>query len=284
MSWQQTYPRLSGALAPEYRALPRDQVEQVVRGVFGEGTELEDVEGFFDDVGKALSNVASQAAPVVGKALPGALSGALAGAPLGLPGIIGGALLGGVGGALGGGGHAPGPPTAPIGPPPAGVPTAPGAGAGIAGALPGLIAGGGVGPSTAVAQLLGALGSPTTQQALLSMLLGNAGGRTASTATGSQVPVAAITNLLGMLANRASAEWESVAPYGAGDFISEGLDAANPEVRAGWLYAQLAPLEWAAPTQASAAVRSAETDEAWLDEMYDEAEAEFYAELDTESP
>lgn len=39
MGWRQTYPRLSGALAPEYRALPRDQVEQVVRSVFGEGTE-----------------------------------------------------------------------------------------------------------------------------------------------------------------------------------------------------------------------------------------------------
>jgi hypothetical protein len=108
------------------------------------------------------------------------------------------------------------------------------------------------------------------------MLLGNAGARTVPTATGGQIPVAAITNLLGILANRASAEWESVAPYGEGDFLGEGLDAVGPEVRAGWLYAQLAPIEAASAPPGPAAG----ADDAWLDEMYDEAEAEFYAELD----
>ena len=51
------------------------------------------------------------------------------------------------------------------------------------------------------------LGSPTVQTALGSMLMGPAGARTVATPGGSQVPVGAVTNLLGMLAGRASARY-----------------------------------------------------------------------------
>jgi hypothetical protein len=136
-----------------------------------------------------------------------------------------------------------------------------------------------------VGQLLGALASPTVQQGLFSMLLGPAGSRTVSTPGGSAIPVAAITNLLAMLAHRASAEWESTAPFGRVDYISEGIDTASPEARAEWVYRQLAPIETitppaqaAAPHEEASSTADPETvDDSWLDDMYDELEAEFYA-------
>jgi hypothetical protein len=282
--WEDAYPGLYRALAPEYRILPQAEVKRIVEGIFGEGVALEDVEGFFDDlgrtfggVGRAIGQVASQAAPVLGRALPGALSGALGGAALGPAGIVGGALLGGLGSALGRGGAAAPVPSLPGGPPLA----APGA-AGLAGLVPGIaaalpaLAGGQGGPATAVTQLLAALGSPTVQQGLAAMMLGPAGARSVPTATGTQAPLAAITNLLSMLANRASAEWEAVAPSAGAEYIGEGVDGANPEVRAAWLYEQLELPEANEPAQEAAGG----PDGAWLDDVYDELEAEFYSEVD----
>jgi hypothetical protein len=203
-----------------------------------------------------------QAAPVVGKALPGALAGAASGTPLGLPGIIGGAILGGVGSAVGGGQAAP-PQQAPPGAAPA-VPRPPGSARGAA-------------PAAAVAQLIAALSSPTARQALTAMMLGPAGNRTVPTATGTQVPVAALTNLLAVLAGRASAEWDAAVPYDGGDYLAEafpgtGLDVANPQVRAAWLYEQLAlpEDEWGEHDD------EAEQDDSWLDDYYDRIEAAMY--------
>jgi hypothetical protein len=109
------------------------------------------------------------------------------------------------------------------------------------------------------------------------MLLGSAGARSVPVAGGNQVPVAAVTNLLGMLANRASAEWEAIAPSAEVGTFGEGLDFA-PEVRAEWLYGQLAPPE---PTGENAEGRNDEAaDEGWLDELYDELEAELVVEAE----
>ena len=181
--WQEEFPRLGAALAEEYRVLPRDQVEQLVEGAFGPGTTLEDAEGFFDNLTKTLGNVgqvvgkvAAQAAPVLASALPGVASGLAAGAPMGPFGMLGGAILGGLGSALGSG-HSPAPGQAPV----PGQAPAPGLGS-LASALPGVVSALapalGSGPGGAIGQLLGMLGSPTTQQALSSMLLGPAGART----------------------------------------------------------------------------------------------------------
>jgi hypothetical protein len=257
--WQETYPALHRALAPEYRDLGPEQVEAIVHGTFGEDVTLADAEGFFDDVGRALSGAARAAAPVVQRALPGVVSGAMGGAALGPFGMLGGALLGGIGSALGPGGR-PQPADVPAGlirppvPQPAGTP--PGA----------------VGPPLAVAQLLGALGSPTVQRALGSMLLGRAGARTVPTAGGTEVPVAAITNLLGMLAGRASAEWEMIAPSPEAESFAEGLDFAAPEVRAEWLFERLEAIDLDAEDVEAWGGESG--DESWLDEMFDELDAE----------
>lgn len=307
--WQEEFPRLGAALADEYRALPRAQVEQLVEGTFGPGTTLEDAEGFFDNLGKTLSGVgqavgkvAAQAAPVLASALPGVTSGLAAGAPLGPFGMLGGAILGGLGSALGPPGHPPAPGQAP------------GSALGsLAGALPGVLSAIapslGSGPGAAVGQLLGMLGSPTTQQALSSMLLGPVGARTVPVAGGTvQAPVAAVTNLVGTLANHATAEWEAVMPYpGSTDYL-ESVDLDNPETRAALLYAQLMPIPATedAPGEAlqprPAAVTAEPAREAaggaedtediqeiadgedqayeqWLSDAYDEEEAAFYGEL-----
>jgi hypothetical protein len=298
--WSETYPAVYSALAHQYRLLPQAEVEQVIRGVFGESADLETAEGFFDDVGKAfgsagnaIGHAAQQAAPVLAKAGAGALSGALSGAALGPYGMLAGALIGGTAGALSSTGkQSPGGATGAVGQLAGAASGLLGGGAGsagavgqLAGAASGLL-GGGAGPTGAVGQLLGALASPTVQQALSSMLLGPAGSRTVSTPAGSVIPVAAITNLLAMLAHRASAEWESVAPFGEVDYISEDIDTASPEARAEWLYSQLAPIETitppaqpAEPREEASSTADLETvDDRWLDEMYDELEAEFYAE------
>jgi peptidoglycan hydrolase-like protein with peptidoglycan-binding domain len=46
-AWQEDYPRLCETLAPYYRTLPREQVEQLVESVFGPGTTPGAVEGLF---------------------------------------------------------------------------------------------------------------------------------------------------------------------------------------------------------------------------------------------
>lgn len=266
--WSEAYPRVYQSLAPEYQVLPQAEVEQALAGVFGESVDLNTVEGFFDDVGKALGGVgrslgkvAQQAAPVLASAAPGLLSGAAGGAALGPLGMIAGGLLGGLSGALSHSGKAgaqPGRPASPLGQ--------------LAGAASGLL-GGAAGPAGAAGQLLAALASPTVQQALNSMLLGPLGKRSVSTPSGVAAPVSAVANMLGMLSQRASAEWESIAPFGESDYLSEtaDIDTANPEARAAWLYAQLAPVEIAGSID-----ESAPADGSWLDDMYDELEARFY--------
>jgi hypothetical protein len=108
------------------------------------------------------------------------------------------------------------------------------------------------------------------------MLLGHAGAPTVPSSTGKQIPVAAITNLIGLLANRASAEWDMVAPFSGEDYVSEGLDKANPEVRGDVLYSELDPV-----ALLDSGASGEDWAEAWLDEMYDAAEADFYADFET---
>ena len=260
--WQESFPALHGVLASELRTLPASSVEGIVKGVFGEDATLADAEGFFDDLGRTLGGVARAAAPIVQRALPGVVSGAMGGAALGPFGMLGGALLGGLGSAMGGGGARP-----------------PGAPA----AAPGAPRIGGAGPTGAVGQLLAMLGSPTVQTALGSMLMGPAGARTVATPGGSEVPVGAVTNLLGMLAGRASAEWEALVPSVPVEDAGEALDLMAPEARAGLLFEQLAPLASLAAAQsvdesadesADEALDEAAGDEAWLDELLDEIDAE----------
>jgi hypothetical protein len=277
--WHEAYPRLHEALAPEYRVLPEAQVETVVQGVFGEGVSLADAESFFGDLGNTLSRAATVVAPVVQRALPGVMSGAMSGAALGPWGALGGALIGGVSSALSGGGGGGG-----ARPPAGGRPGAPGRPrAPMRLPIPGVTpaAAPGSAPTAAVGQLLGVLGSPTVQQALSSMLMGSAGARSVPGAGGAQLPVAAITNLLGMLASRASAEWEELVPSPEAEALGEGLDFAAPEARAEWVMSQLAPIE-VVESDVGESFDGESSDEAWVDELYDELEAEMAGESDGE--
>jgi hypothetical protein len=250
--WQEEYPAVHQALAPEYRDLPRERVETIIGATFGEGIGLDEAEGIFDAIGKTLGNVARAVAPVVQRALPGVLSGAAGGAALGPLGAIGGALLGGIGGALGGGRRPARPAVSPRTLAPAAVP--------------------GAGPAGAIGQLFAALGSPTVHQALNSMMLGRAGSRSVPTPGGTQLPVAAVTSLLGMLANRASAEWEELVPAGEAEAFEAGPDPVAPEARAEWALGQLAPVEF--EPESGAGDQEGSGEEGWLDELYDEFEAE----------
>ena len=258
--WDESYPLLSNALAPEYRVLPREQVDSIIEGVFGPGTSLEDAEGFLDDLGHTLSNAARVAAPVAQRALPGVISGAASGAALGPYGMLAGALIGGATSARSAAASphrqqhlrpvsGPAPLGASVAAP---ASTAPAAGA-----------------NGAILQLLGALGSPTVEDALNAMLMGRAGAQTTQTASGGTVPVGAITNMLGTLAGHASAEWEALWPSAETESYGEGLDTGSPEARAEWLYGELAPVP----------VEAREDEAAWLDEVYDELDAEFLVQV-----
>lgn len=101
------YSNLRAVLAPEYALLPSAEIEALMESMFGPGAAEryeDDLEGFFSDIGGAISSAArdvgrfaAKAAPVVANIGGGVLKGATAGSALGLPGIIGGAIAGGVG-------------------------------------------------------------------------------------------------------------------------------------------------------------------------------------------
>ena len=284
-TWTALYPTVHSSLAPAYQGLSQEQIEEVVEGIFGAGTTLEMAEGFFDDVssalsgvGRAVSGVAKQAAPYLGRALPGVASGAAAGAALGPWGALAGGLIGGLTSALSTPSHPAGP-TAPVPPAPSGGLSAQLGGL-ASGGGPSQLAGGASGAAksnSAIFQLISALGSPTVQRGVTSMLMGSAGAPTVPAANGSPIPLAAISNLLSLLASRASAEWEEQSPYAGEDYleayVDESFDVSSEEDRAEWLYGQLAPPELE-PAVAPAPER--EYAEVWLDDMYDEMEAAYY--------
>jgi hypothetical protein len=264
VTWAEAYPTVYRSLAPEYRALPAEQVDRLLVGVLGPGAGLEYAESFLGDISSALGQVGK----VVVKALPGAISGAISGAPGGLPGVIGGALIGGASSVLSGG-STPAAQSAPTttgtsaaavpSAPPAAIPASPAAPVGAATpttpatpatpSTPATLAGTpGAALDASLVQLLTALSSPTVRDAITAMLLGGAGARTVPTATGTTVPAAAVTNMLGTLTAKASAEWDAIGPRPATDHLAvtsyaENVDAVNPEARAAWLYGQLAPPE-----------------------------------------
>lgn len=100
--------------------------------------------------------------------------------------------------------------------------------------MPALPAGG----SPAAAQLLQVIQRPEIMQALMAMVMGQSGRRSMPVA-GASVPTAAFTNLIGTLANRATAEYSaavSAPAEGAAylyDYAGEALaDPAVAEQRA----------------------------------------------------
>lgn len=93
------YPHLRQCLAPQYGDALAEDIESYMDQRFGSGAAdhyEEYLEGFFDDIGRALQ----RAAPVVANVAGGMVRGGMAGSSLGLPGIIGGAVVGGAGTAM----------------------------------------------------------------------------------------------------------------------------------------------------------------------------------------
>lgn len=250
------YPHLREALDDRFASLPPEEIEQLVAEVFGPRVEAEDVENVFASIGRALGglgstigNVVSQAAPYVARALPGAATGAATGAALGPLGALGGALIGGLGSLLGGPGGAPAGPA-----PPAAAPAP-------APARPAVSPVAAITSGPAAGQLLSAIARPETLQALMAMLMGQAGRPTVPVGPqGTPVGLGAFTNLLGVLANQASAELRTLvgdSDEGVPRYLMEHaeLDPAVPEHQAAALYTLFREADRAEAIEARRATR-----------------------------
>jgi len=226
------YPMLRASLAPQFADLPPDQLNHLVRSIYGPNATAEDVEGLFDDIGRgfrraagAVGHFAQQAAPMVVRALPNVASGAAGGAAFGPWGALIGAGAGlasgllsqsrnptarGIGGAIhnvgglvstvrGGGttgalGSLASVASGALGGTPAGQ-----------AALGGLQAARGGGQGGAANMLAGLLARPELTQSLMSSLMGAAGRQSVSIG-GQQVPVSQMLSALSNIAGRAAHE------------------------------------------------------------------------------
>lgn len=206
------FPAIRRVMGPDRERLDDDALEELLGDLFP-GADPEDVESFMGQVQK----LATKAAPVAQKALPGMIQGAVQGAAVGGPyGAIAGAAIGGAASAMGGakapgaprpGGAAPAPagapapaaaprvPAVPAAPATAATPAAPAAVAAVA-AGPG-----GSAQAAAAAQLLSLLARPETMVALLSMLMSGAGRSSVQVGT-RQVPAEAFADALAEAAAR----------------------------------------------------------------------------------
>jgi hypothetical protein len=185
-----SYPRLREMLSYPLRDGSSEQIETLFDN---SEVSAQETEEFLSDLGRAFSSAARD----VGRALPQVAKVALPIAQAALP-IVGTAIGGPAGTILGG----------------------------LAGQALGGLAGQGSSkpqglpvqsprmpvPSGAAAQLMQLLGDPRVLQSLGSIALGQAGSRTVS-AGGTRISPAAIANLLGVLANQASAEAMALETY-----------------------------------------------------------------------
>jgi hypothetical protein len=246
----QRYVEIRKVLGAPYRQLPAAEIEALFASANLSAEDLENSLEIFGDIGKAFSQVGRAVAPALQQAgreivkrgpqiLSGAAQGAMTGAAMGPWGALGGALLGGLGGGLSG------PPASqpPAPPQTATQPTSPQMPTQMPAQMPMPAAGGG---SPAAAQLMGMLARPEVLQSLMSMAMGQAGRQNISVG-GTQVPVGAFANLLGVLSNRAAEEYNAVAAQGAGwgeavpaylrNYAGEAYgDIAMPEQRAAALW------------------------------------------------
>jgi hypothetical protein len=149
------------------------------------------------------------------------------------------------------------------------------------------------GGSPAAGQLLQTMFRPETLQALISMLIGQAGRQNIPVGN-TQVPVGAFTNLLSVLANQAAAEYnagsantyaEQRYPRYLENYAGEAYgDPAVPEHRAEALlelFRESAPEQDEAYSSGRAARRPAHELAREMDEMYDAMDlSELYSEYE----
>ncbi|MCB8978728.1 MAG: hypothetical protein H6657_15005 [Ardenticatenaceae bacterium] len=223
-----TYPEIREVLASEYQYLSPDDIELLFDSI---GISAEDMEfslgKAFKSVGHFAKKVAPTALPILGTAV-GTVVGGPAGAALGgMLGRAAGGLVGQAGARR--------------------RPVRPSTARSIK-AQPRLPSGAG---SPAAAQLLQMLSRPEVLQGLTSMALGRAGQQNVRVGN-TQIPTGAIGNLLSVLANQASSEYNASTSYeGAtvpgylldtdGEFL---VDPAIPEDRAALLVQLLDNAAW----------------------------------------
>ena len=239
-----SYREIRGVLAPEYRDLPDESVEAIVQSSLGavDTEALDDFLGGLKKVGQTVAKAAPSVLPIVGT-VAGTAFGGPVGASVG--GALGRAAGGAIGGAAaGGGGRRRGRGTRAQGMRP-GVPGSPAA------ALPPGLGAAPAQGSPAAQQLLSLLSRPEIIQALMAMALGPAGrthipvgGEPAAPGKPAEppvpVPVGAIANVIGTLANQAGSDLnaaepqqgESVPSYLLGEGGEFLVDPAVPEERA----------------------------------------------------
>jgi hypothetical protein len=224
---------LRSSLAPQYAALPAEQLESLVQSIYGPGTSAEDVEGLFDDIGRGLQGAArgvgqfaQRAAPMLARALPNVASGAAGGAAFGPWGALIGAGAGLASGLLQQSGNRT---ARNVGQAIHGVgslvSTVRGGGAGGAMGSLASIAGGGMGQTRAgqaalgglqaarggggqggaAAMLNGLLSRPELLQSLLGSMMGAAGRQNVDVG-GQAVPVSQMLSALSNVAGRAAHE------------------------------------------------------------------------------
>jgi len=267
------YPLLRANLAPQYAQLPPDQLQQLVRSIYGPNATAEDVEGLFDDIGNglkhaagAVGNFAQRAAPMVARALPNVASGAAGGAAFGPWGALIGAGAGlasgllsqsgnrtarSIGGAIhnvgnvvstvrGGGANGA------LGSLASVASGALGTTRGGQAALNGIRGAGGQSGGGAANMLAGLLARPELTQSLLSSLMGGAGRQNLSIG-GQRVPVSQMLSALSNVAGRAAHEAaeaegsaEDTPEYASAMAESFGIDPEDAEGRTDALLTLLA--------------------------------------------
>jgi len=282
------YEHLRVALAPELRTLPNAQLEAIFAEADMDAAELDEFLGGFGktlasvgkSVAKALPSVAQIALPAVGTMFGGPIGGMIGG----MAGQAVGALAKGVGGRA----------------------VAKGALRQVAGAAPQLIGGrggaaiqgltgagiqllGGRG-GQAASQLLQLLGDPRILQGLAATALGPAGARSIPIG-GARVAPAAITNLVGQLAQQATLEAfaQENGSTELSDYAGEAFDAANNTERASALlellnetYPEIVAANDAEWAPSARPARASENYEAYYEAYFDAFDAEA-DDSDTES-
>lgn len=203
MPYESQFDSLREIVSPELARLPDRQLAEALAA---RNIDAEAMEGFFDDVGKFAARAAPAILPIAGQVV-GGIYGGPAGAAIGgqLGSLAGGAISQAAGQRPAGAAaprptaRPPAPPMAPAAAPPMtaaptpppmdpSAPMDPGAG------------------SPAASQLLQTITRPETLQALASMALGSSG-RTDIPVGNASVPVSAFSNLIGVLAGQAEAEY-----------------------------------------------------------------------------
>jgi len=186
------YPRLREAVEPRIARMPSEQFEAVMEQ---NNIDAAAMEGWLSTLGSVAQTVLPIAGTVVGSVYGGPAGGAIGGQ---LGKLAGGAIGSATGQPAP---AAPAPSPQRMMPPLAGpVPQAPST---PASPSVGMSAAGG---SPAAGQLLQTLVRPETMQALMSMFMGKLGNPNVQVG-GTQVPVGAFTNLLGVLAGKAASEY-----------------------------------------------------------------------------